>query len=131
MSKYPTLTKMGITSVENIDKYTVQHQGEVDVLKIYYKRPKGSLLSRSKKFSFMRGRNYLPIEARNSKAFDQMESINPELMHAIDELKQLNATREKDSQMDPKKRMMNDLDHLEKVMTSKIDDLRRQIEEMK
>ena len=131
MSKYPTLTKMGITSVENVDKYTVQHQGEVDVLKIYYKRPKGSLLSRSKKFSFMRGRNYLPIEARNSKAFDAMESINPELMHAIDELKQLNASRELDSQMDPKQRMLSDLEHLEKVVSSKIEDLRRQIEEIK
>ena len=43
MSKFPTLTKMGITSIDSIDKYTVQHQGEVDVLKIYYKRPKGSL----------------------------------------------------------------------------------------
>ena len=92
---------------------------------------KGLYASRSKKFSFMRGRNYLPIEARNSKAFDQMESINPELLHAIDELKQLNAIRDKDSEMDPKQRMMNDLDHLEKVMTAKIDDIRRQIEEMK
>lgn len=52
MSEFPTLNKMGITSVDQIDRYTLRHQGDTDVLKIYYKRPKGSLLSRSKKFSF-------------------------------------------------------------------------------
>ena len=62
MSDYPTLNKMGIKSVERVVKYTLRHQGDTDVLKIYYKRPKGSLLSRSKKFTFIRGRAGVPLE---------------------------------------------------------------------
>lgn len=130
MSDYPTLKKMGIKSVENVDKYTLRHQGDTDVLKIYYKRPKGSLLSRSKKFTFMRGRTSLPIEVRNSKAFEQMDRISPQLVMALDELKQLEATRKEVAPLDPKQKFLTDLDHLEKVMTAKMDEIRRQIKDM-
>ncbi|WP_432470324.1 DUF3461 family protein [Amphritea sp. HPY] len=130
MSDYPTLKKMGIKSVESVNKYTLRHQGDTDVLKIYYKRPKGSLLSRSKKFTFMRGRTSLPLEVRNSKAFEQMDRISPQLVMALDELKQLEATRKEVVPQDPKEKFLTDLDHLEKVMTAKMDEIRRQIKEM-
>lgn len=130
MSDYPTLNKMGITSIESVDKYTLRHQGDTDVLKIYYKRNKGSLLSRSKKFSFIRGRNAIPLEARNSKAFDTVERISPQLLLALEELKSLAATRKEEPLKDPKNKFLTDLDHLEKVMTSKIDEIRRQIKEL-
>jgi len=130
MSDYPTLKKMGIKSIESVDKYTLRHQGDTDVLKIYYKRPKGSLLSRSKKFSFVRGRSAVPLEARNSKAFDKMERVSPQLKAALEELKQLDATRKEVKPLDPKQKFLSDLDHLEKVMNSKLDEIRRQINEM-
>jgi len=130
MSDYPTLNKMGIKSVENVNKYTLRQQGATDVLKIYYKRPKGSLLSRTKKFSFVRGRAGLPIEVRNSKAFDKMDKMSPQLTLALQELKQLDATRQTTAQVDPKQKFLSDLDHLEKVMTAKMDEIRRQIKEL-
>ncbi|MEH6579713.1 MAG: DUF3461 family protein [Amphritea sp.] len=131
MSDYPTLKKMGIKSIESVEKYTLRHQGDTDVLKVYYKRPKGSFLSRSKKFTFMRGRSSIPLEARNSKAFDQMDKINPQLIMALDELKALDARRKEIDPLDPKEKFLSDLDHMEKVMTSKLAEIRRQIEEMK
>ena len=130
MSDYPTLNKMGIKSVERVVKYTLRHQGDTDVLKIYYKRPKGSLLSRSKKFTFVRGRSGVPLEVRNSKAFENMDRISPQLVLALEELKQLDASRKEKAPLDPKDKFMSDLDHLEKVMTSKIDEIRRQINEL-
>lgn len=128
MSDYPTLNKMGITSVDQIERYTLRHQGNTDVLKIYYKRPKGSLLSRSKKFSFLRGRSSLPLEVQHSKAFDQMAKISPQLLQALEELKQLDAQRNETDPLDPKARFLSDLDHLERVMYDKISDIRRQLD---
>jgi len=130
MSNYPTLNKMGIKSVDNVQKYTLRQQGDTDVLKIYYKRPKGSFLSRTKKFSFVRGRAGLPIEVRHSKAFDNMERLSPQLALALQELKQLDATRQTAAPVDPKQKFLSDLDHLEKVMTAKMDEIRRQIKEL-
>lgn len=130
MSEYPTLEKMGVKSVESIDKYTVRHQGDTDVLKIYYKRPKGSLLSRSKKFSFIRGRRGIPLEAQNSKAFEQMDKISPQLLAALEELKKLDARRKEVDPVDPKEKFLSDLAHMEKVMNQKIEEIRRQINEM-
>ena len=131
MSEYPTLNKMGVTSVENVDRYTLRHQGDIDVLKIYYKRPKGSFLSRTKKFSFVSGRKAIPLEARSSKAFDSIVDFSPQLADALQELKCLDATRKESDPIDPKQKFISDLDHLEKVMTEKMDEIRRQINELK
>lgn len=130
MSDYPTLEKMGITSVDNVDKYTLRHQGDTDVLKIYYKRPKGSFLSRSKKFTFVRGRRGVPMELRNTKTFENMAKISPQLLMALEELKKLDARRKEIDPVEPKEKFLSDLDHLEKVMTTKMDEIRRQINEM-
>ena len=130
MSNYPTLNQMGIKSVDNVRKYTLRQQGNTDVLKIYYKRPKGSFLSRTKKFSFIRNRSALPVEVRHSKAFDNMAKISPQLVLALQELKQLDATRQEAVPVDAKQKFLSDLDHLEKVMTAKMDEIRRQIKEL-
>ncbi len=131
MSDYPTLHKMGVTSVDQIERYTLRHQGNADVLKIYYKRPKGSLLSRSKKFSFLRGRSSLPLEVQHSKAFDQLDKISPQLLRALEELKRLDARRRESDPVDPKEKFRTDLNHLEKVMNEKIADIRQQLEDLK
>lgn len=130
MSDYPTLKKMGIKSIESVEKYTLRHQGDTDVLKIYYKRPKGSFRPRSKKFSFVRGRRGIPLEVRNAKAFEQMDKISPQLVMALEELKKLDARRKEIDPVDPKQKFLSDLDHLEKVMTTKLEEIRRQINEM-
>ena len=131
MSEYPTLNKMGVTSVENLDKYTLRYQGNTDVLKIYYKRPKGSFLPHTKKFSFIRGRSAIPLEARNSKAFENMDNFSPQLVLALKELKRLDAKRKETDSIDPKQKFLSDLDHLEKVMSAKMDEIRRQINDLK
>ena len=130
MSDYPTLEKMGIKSVENVDKYTLRHQGDSDVLKIYYKRPKGSFLSRSKKFTFVRGRRGIPMELRDTKAFENVAKISPQLLMALEELKKLDARRKEIEPIDPKQKFLSDLDHMEKVMSTKMEEIRRQINEL-
>ena len=56
MASYPALTEMGITNPQDIERYSLQTNNNVDVLRIVYKRKKGELLHSSKKFRF--GRSY-------------------------------------------------------------------------
>ncbi len=130
MSQYPTLKSMGVNSVEDVVKYTIRHEGETDVLKIYYKRAKGSFLSRSKKFSFIRGKRSIPIETRNSKAFENITSVSPQLAEAIHELDALQAELNHQEPEDPKKKLEAHMDHLEKVMNDKLKEMQDIIKSM-
>lgn len=124
MTNYPTLASMGVTSIEDVTKYTLRHQGSTDVLKIYYKRAKGSFLSRSKKFSFARGRSSIPIESRNSEGFDLLSDISPQLLIAMKELDTIAAKLTAADPQQPKEKLEAHMDHLEKVVDEKLREMR-------
>jgi hypothetical protein len=130
MSQYPTLKAMGVNSVDDVIKYTIRHQGDTDVLKIYYKREKGSFLSRSKKFSFVRGRRSIPIESRSAKGFESLSDISPQLTVAIQELDQLQATRTYADPQNPKEALDAHMDHLEKVVNDKLKEMQELIKDL-
>ena len=123
MSNYPTLTEMGVKSTQDVDKYTLRHESETDVLKIYYKRPKGSFLPKSKKFSFLRGKRSVPIETRNAKAFDSLQKISPQLALALEELEQLQAEQAHEKVENPKEQLEAHIAHLEKVVNEKLKEM--------
>ncbi len=131
MSDYPTLEEMGITSFENITKYSLRRHSDVDVLKIYYKRPKGSLLSRSKKFTFAHPRKSIPLEFHSGDTWESLKGSSPRLQSAVDELKKLTTEPAALPPEDMKARVLEDLNHLETVVNSKIAELRHQIQSMK
>ena len=54
MSNYPHLTEMGILNPQEIQKFAIYTTDSLDVLRIIYKRKKGSLLPVSKNFKFPR-----------------------------------------------------------------------------
>jgi len=130
MTKYPTLTAMGVTSIQDVTKYTLRQQGNTDVLKIYYKRAKGSFLSRSKKFSFARGRSSIPIESRSSEGFDKLSHTSPQLLEAIQELDNINAQHEVSDPQLPREKLDAHIDHLEKVVDDKLREMRELIKEL-
>ena len=56
----PTLSEMGITRFHEIASYTLRQEGvDKDVLRVTYKRAKGSLLPYSRKYKF--GRSQKPF----------------------------------------------------------------------
>ncbi|MEH6443602.1 MAG: DUF3461 family protein [Oceanospirillaceae bacterium] len=130
MSQYPTLESMGVTSVEDVIKYTIRHESDTDVLKIYYKRAKGSFLSRSKKFSFIRGVRSIPIESRNSKAFENLSNISPQLTQAIQELDLLQADLLEEEKLDPKAQIDVHMNHLEKVINDKLSEMQELVKKL-
>lgn len=130
MSQYPTLNAMGINSVDDVIKYTIRHQDDTDVLKVYYKRDRSSFLPRSKKFSFVRGRRSIPIESRSAKAFESVTSISPQLTMAIEELNQLQAKMIQANPQNTKEALNAHMDHLEKVVNDKLKEMQQLIKEL-
>ncbi len=129
MSDYPALTEMGITSFSEVTRFTIRHERQADVLKVYYKRPKGSLLSRSKKFTFVHARQAIPMQARGMTGWDRLKDSSPRLQAAVEELRRLTQPEEPCS-LSQKQQFLEDLAHLEKVVQSKIGEIRSQIEEL-
>ncbi|OUS30060.1 hypothetical protein A9R01_12500 ['Osedax' symbiont bacterium Rs2_46_30_T18] len=130
MSQYPTLASMGVTSLEDVVKYTLRHQGDADVLKIYYKRAKGSFLPRSKKFSFVRGRRSIPIESRGSTGFESISDISPQLTLALKELDQIEAKLNQVDPGDPKQQLEAHMAHLDKVVNEKLKEMQALIKQL-
>ena len=127
MSDYPTLEEMGISSVDQLSHFKVRRERQADVLKVYYKRGKGSLLPRSKKFTFVRPSSAVPLQYKDQQGWEQFKNSSPRLQQAIGELERLtNPAPVK--QLDQRAQFLSDLDHLEKVMTAKLNDIRRQVE---
>ncbi|WP_375056930.1 DUF3461 family protein [Zobellella sp. DQSA1] len=133
-AQYPTLEQMGITSFDNISKYSLRREARADVLKVYYRRPRGSLLSRSKKFTFARPKSRVVVEFQKTAQWHQLEDTSPVLRQALVELRQLlkpAESAEDDSTRDGKQQLLQDLEHMERVMKAKLEELRRQIAALK
>ena len=134
-TKYPTLEQMGITSFDNISRYNLRREARADVLKIYYHRPGGSLLSRSKKFTFARARAQVAVEFQKTDAWHKLEDTSPLLRQAVAELQQLlKPTVDAETAIETKnikQQLLADLEHMETVMKDKLEELRRQIEALK
>ena len=95
MAKYKTLDEMKINNPYEIARYsvqTVEHADyHTDVLRIVYKRKKGSFLPHSKRFRFPRIKK-TAIEDSGTRKMDIRWEISPFLQKAISELDQLLST---------------------------------------
>ncbi|MEA3292004.1 MAG: DUF3461 family protein [Pseudomonadota bacterium] len=128
MNDYPVLTEMGIARFDEIVHYTLRPEGKSkDVLKVYYKRKKGSLLPHSRKYKFGRAAKMVSGDKPGDPPREIFE-ISPYLQKALLELDRL-AIR-KHSRQDHKDKALADVDHLEKVMKAKLAELRAQIREL-
>ncbi|MFT5721001.1 MAG: hypothetical protein ACI9W6_001310 [Motiliproteus sp.] len=126
MSDYPALEEMGIHSLDEVSEFNVRQEQNADVLKVYYRRSKGSLLPRSKKFTFVRPRTAVPLRYLNQDCWEQFKGSSPRLSRAIEELTRLTQPAPSTPE-DRKAQFLNDVDHLEKVMATKLDEIRQQI----
>lgn len=113
MPHYPALAAMGVTSIAQISRYTLQSTPTGDELKLYYNRPPESPLPRSKKFHFNGARK--PGAAGGSEL----------LRDAIDELNRLTRTGVNPTLC--RQQLADELLHLEQVMLAKMSELRRQL----
>lgn len=124
---YEHLKSMGIKHHETIDRYNLRSEADFDILKVYYRKEKGSLFARSEKFKFPRQKKTVMVDSGTQKYRDVTE-ISPALRSVIAELDIV--TKQEYRQEDAKKQVLRELRHLQKVVSNKITELEERIEKM-
>lgn len=122
--QFVVLKEMGFGDPLEIERFSTRTEGGMDILKIYLKRQQGDWFSKSKKFKFKRSDKSVEMGTRYGAASEPSGYF----LRALAELESL-VKVEKDSQS-KKQVLLEEMDHLEQVMTRKMKDIRRQIEEL-
>lgn len=86
--KYPALTEMGVANPNEIARYSLQTINNRDILRIIYKRQKGSFLPRSKKFTFGRAQKMVITDGGKQET-ELVHEISPFVLKVTSELQQL------------------------------------------
>lgn len=117
----PTLSEMGIKRVHEISHYSLRQDGaERDILRIIYKRAKGSLLPYSRKYKFGRALKTVITDGGTS-TMEQSYEISPFLLKAISELDSLVADNKAElakpgNNADLKSDLLQELDKLDRLV---------------
>lgn len=122
------LNAVGVTDTDKIEKYTLRTEGYDDILKIYYKREKGDLFARSEKFKYPRQQKRVKVDSGTGSYLDTTE-ISPALRQLVDELDSI--ARRVHVETDLKKKILDDLHHLEKVVQNKIEEIEADLKRLK
>jgi hypothetical protein len=129
MHEYKTLREMKIKRPTQIDRYSVQtieHPDvHTDVLRIVYKRKKGSLLPESQRFRFPRVKK-TSLEDSGTRKMDMRWEVSPFLQKAVSELDQLLTTEL--SKKDNIKLILEEMRRLEEDAAHRIDYIRSLVE---
>jgi len=126
MPEYKTLREMKVKRPDQIDRYSVQSVDNTDVLRIVYKRKKGSFLPESKRFRFPRIKK-TAMEDSGRRKIDIRWEVNPFLQKAVSELDHI-----LESEISEKRRreiILDELRLLEEDAGHRIDYIRSLIEE--
>ncbi len=115
MSLFPTLTSMGVTSFDQISRYTLHSADAEESLKIYYLRPDTSPLPRTKNFKFPRTHD------------GSGSSSSALLLQAVSELNGLTSNNNNNNPERNRQQLVNELEQLEQVMLAKTGELRRRL----
>ena len=125
---YEILQEMGVTDIENIERYALRQEGHEDILKIFFKRKKGALFSRSMKFRHGRSKKMVQIDG-GTHEYKEVSEISPDMLKVCAELDTL--VKREENRADFKQRILTDIDHLEMVMKGKLQQLREDVDNLK
>ena len=126
---FPHLTGLGIHDPKQIERYSLRQEAHKDVLKIYFHKQKGELFAKSVKFKYPRQVKNVLVDSGSHK-YKEVTEINRNLTLVIDELNKLTKP-EKLAEVDVKQKILSDLRHLEKVVSSKITEIEADLEKLK
>jgi outer membrane protein OmpA-like peptidoglycan-associated protein len=121
------LETMGITNPSEIIRYTLRQEDNQDVLRVYYRRNKGSFLPTSKKIKFGRTHKTIITDSGTPEYAEQNE-ISPFLQDAVTQLDEI-VKHSKDA-TELKQEILDELNHIEKYVSSRIKHLRSQVEDL-
>ncbi|CAM3577325.1 DUF3461 family protein [Vibrio aquimaris] len=123
------LTALGIQEPKQIERYSLRQEAHKDVLKIYFRKQKGELFAKSVKFKYPRQVKNVLVDGGSNK-YKEVTEINRNLTLIIDELNTITKPQ-KLAKVDTKEKILSDLRHLEKVVSSKIAEIEADLEKLK
>ncbi|MDV7105029.1 DUF3461 family protein [Vibrio sp. TH_r3] len=126
---YPNLTGLGIHDPKQIERYSLRQEAHKDVLKIYFHKQKGELFAKSVKFKYPRQIKNVLVDGGTNQ-YREITEINRNLTLVIDELNTITRPVKAQSK-DLKEKILSDLRHLEKVVSSKIHEIEADLEKLK
>lgn len=126
MSDNSALTRIGITNPSQISRYSLQEINNVDILRIVYKRTKGSLLPVSRKYKFERNEKLMLTDG--GRKHTTMSEISPFLGEIIGELSSIVQT--KHSRSERKEIITDEINRLEEEMNTRISYLKGLVREL-
>lgn len=126
---FPNLIGLGIQDPKLIERYSLRQEALKDVLKIYFRKQKGELFAKSVKFKFPRQVKNVLIDSGSHK-YKEVTEINRSLTMVIDELNKITKPV-LSPDADVKQKILSDLRHLEKVVSSKIAEIESDLEKLK
>ncbi|WKY57440.1 DUF3461 family protein [Vibrio sp. SNU_ST1] len=126
---YPNLTGLGIHEPKQIERYSLRQEAHKDILKIYFRKQKGELFAKSVKFKYPRQVKSVLVSGGNNQ-YKEVTEINRNLTLVIDELNKITKPAPT-SEVDVKQKILTDLRHLEKVVSSKIAEIEADLEKLK
>jgi hypothetical protein len=127
MSNYPTLTEMGINNPGEIERYSLNTVNNIDIIRIIYKRKKGSLLPASKRFEFGRSSKTVMADSGTQKS-EIVHEISPFVLKAISELDDILTSKQ--SNIEHAKLVKEELKRLHQEMESRLTYIESLIDDM-
>ena len=124
---YDNLKSLGITNPDEIDRYSLRQEANNDILKIYFQKDKGEFFAKSVKFKYPRQRKTVVADGVG-QGYKEVQEISPNLRYVIDELDQI-CQRDR-TEIDLKRKILDDLRHLESVVTNKISEIEADLEKL-
>ncbi|MEA1063662.1 DUF3461 family protein [Apirhabdus apintestini] len=124
---YKNLKSLGISNPQDIDRYNLRQEANNDILKIYFQKGKGEFFAKSVKFKYPRHRKTITAQ-ETTHGYKEIHEISPNLRAIIDELDQI--CRREHSEIDLKRKILDDLHHLESVVTNKISEIEADLEKL-
>ena len=127
MAKYKTLAEMEIMNPAQIERYSVKTIDKTDILRIIYKRKKGSFLPTSKRYRFPRIKK-TTIQDSGTRNIDIRWEKSSFLQRAVAELDQIisakfNEEKKRETILDEMKRLEEDIKIRVDYISSLIEDL--------
>lgn len=125
---FDALESLGLKNINKIERYTLRSETNLDILKIYYHKEKGSLFQHSEKFKFQRVRRAVPSHDQSGDYNTEFSEISPMLIKIMVELDNI-VTIEK-TERNLKEKILADLNHLEKVVSNKISEIEADLKKL-
>ncbi|MDE1239425.1 DUF3461 family protein [Vibrio aestuarianus] len=126
---FPYLIGLGIQDPKQIERYSLRQEAHKDVLKIYFHKQKGELFAKSVKFKYPRQVKNVLVDS-GSHQYKEVTEINRNLTLVIDELNKITKPAPQ-AEIDLKQKILTDLRHLEKVVSSKISEIEADLQKLK